>query len=297
MGFTAPIKIKVAVFQHDNHCILGLSGELDGGEQFADNSLRYLFTHDPVFAERVCGEATVHGFVKQARKLFSLTEWAAYAKFLAGPLCSNGVSVVGTSWGGAIAEVLAGCANRGSLSELQGASLLAFQVDRLYTFGAPPTSFAPISDPHASSQCFAGHRVFLASEVGSGATDLIAFSTGINGYVHAKQDAIQLIERADGRFDVKLHPCNAERTSAEPDWATVAPFLNKLWGTNGTMSLERIIDEGAKDHQMYAYVRALHRSDDFHNVLTSNDPMVSFSASPAQKLGKNSHITHEAATG
>lgn len=292
MSFTAPIKIRIATFRHDNYCMLGISGELDGGDQFKENSLRYMVTHDPVFADRVCGVATVHGFVQQAKKLFALKEWADYAKFLSGHMCSNGVTIMGTSWGGAIAEVLAGCANSGSLSDLQGSHLPAFKVDRLYTFGAPPTSFAPISDPYTSSGCFAGHRVFLASEVRTGATDLIAYSTGINGYVHAKQDAIQLIERSDGRFDVKLLRCDAERTSSEPDWATVSPFLENLWGSNG-ISLEKIIDEGAESHQMAAYVSALHKADDFYNVLGNYDPTVNISSFAVHNATSGNHTIHE----
>jgi hypothetical protein len=251
MSFEAPSSITLAAYRHEKHCLLGVSGQVNGADRFRGDAWKYLNKHDPVFSEKLCGHWTVRGFVMNAKKIFSLSRWSRLAKFLGGPDCSSGVTVIGTSWGGAIAELIAGCANQGRMQELQDATLPVFRVDRLYTFGAPPTALKPISN-HATavSPCFKGQRVFLASQMRTGATDLIAYSTGINGYAHARQDAIQLVEMPDSKFKVVLHACQSERTPRQPDWDAVYPFLETLVRNHSNSSADFFNTGGALGYSL-----------------------------------------------
>merc|ERR1740130_2016925 len=151
---------------------------MNGAEQFERSPPGYITNHDPILSEPLCGRPTVRGFSMQAKKLFTEFDWPTYAHFLASDHCRDGVAVLGTSWGGAMAEILAGCANQGRLDELQGSGLPSFQASRLYTFGAPPTALLEIRNHQhgAIGECFAGQRVFLASDAGQGPTDLVAYS-------------------------------------------------------------------------------------------------------------------------
>jgi len=235
---------------------------MNGAEQFKKSPPNYVSKHDPILSESLCGRPTVRGFAMQSQKLFSDFEWAPYAHILASE-CHGGVNVLGTSWGGAIAEILAGCANQGRLDELQGAGLPTFQVSRLYTFGAPPTALMPIyNHQEGSGTCFRGQRVFLSSDTDAGPTDLVAYSTGFNAFVHARVDAVQLIKMPNGKFDVKVHPCHAYDTLLEPGWDAVFPVLAKIWSDHKDQPLAALGRYVAETHQMGMYMESLSKVAD-----------------------------------
>lgn len=196
----------------------------------------------------------------QAQKLFRHPRWPSFASFLAGDSCRDGVTVIGTSWGGAIAEILSGCANQNRLDLLQGAGLPSFQVAQMYTFGAPPTALITPIDNHqdGSDSCFRGQRVFIASDPEVGPTDLVAYSTGFHAYLHARVDAVQLIKQPNGNFDVKIHPCRSQGALIEPAWTQVLPVLTKIWSEHALVdamsALGRYVHES---HQMSVYVQSL----------------------------------------
>jgi len=271
--------MKAGVLQHGKSCLLGFSGQVDGQNKFKRGAIGYIRDHDPVWAASVCGSETVRGFAVTAKEMLTLPAWTAFADMLAGDGCRDGVTVLGTSLGGALAEIVAGCANRGHLGELQGADLPAFHVDRLFTFGAPPTAVVPIANHHGGQKdgCFPGKRTFLASNSPSSATDLVAYSTSFSGYSHGRQDAVQLMELPGGKFDVRLHPCNAEGTSAVPSWAMILPTLKVIvhhGGFDVVGSLRRQVEE---NHVMDAYLRGL------DNVVDRPGSNVSLGAGPQDR--------------
>jgi hypothetical protein len=251
--------MDVAIYTHNQYCLLGLSGQVDGMERTDNNWLMWVMNHDPFVSEHVCGFNGVRGFVQATRRLVGRAEWPSLARKLSSPACSRGVGLLGTSWGGTMAEILAGCANTGLLSELQGHSLPSFKVDRLITFGTPPTATLPIENPERSDGCFRGQRVFRASNSSHGSTDLVAYSTSVNGFVHPRQNAVQLIELSDGGFEVKVHPCRSTDTPMEPSWSTVSPYVAKKWDEHDPASfMPEICKNTAKYHEMSQYIWCLY---------------------------------------
>jgi len=256
--FTNPSKITVSLFRNRNQCLLGISGQTNGAAQFNESPMNYVRKHDPVLAETLCGIATVRGFVMQAKKLFADYGWADFSHTLASGDCQDGVTFLGTSWGGAIAEIFAGCANQGRLEELQGVGLPSFTVAQLFTFGAPPTALMPIYNHLAGSgDCFRGQRVFLASETDAGPTDLVAYSTGFNAFVHARQDAVQLVKLPNGLFDVKVHRCLSAGSVLEPSWDVVFPVLAKIWNEHSDAPIKALGKYVQETHQIFVYVKSL----------------------------------------
>jgi len=259
--------VEASVFQHGNECLLGLSGQMNGKEWFSTDKFGYFMDQDPVLAEDLCGKRTVRGFATKAKLFFNHSDWAPLSAVLASGACSGGVTIAGSSMGGILGEILAGCANRGSLVELQGSSSRPFHVDGLYTFGTPPIATTPISNRLTNGSCFPGKRIFRASNVSTwGATDLVAFSTASIGYVHPLQDAVQLIELPNGSFETKLYPCASEETPYQPDWATVRPYLEKVWHDSRAVDfLSEVLDRTSTRHQLREYVKCLdkieHTSD------------------------------------
>jgi hypothetical protein len=285
--FRAPFSLDVAVYEHNNYCLLGLSGQIDGNEQ-ADNSwIKYIMMHDPLTSENVCGSHAVRGFAKATKRLVRLPQWPGIVHKLASSECSAGVGLLATSWGGTMAEILAGCANQGLLSELQGHNLPSFQVDRLITFGVPPTATTPIMNRDRSDGCFGGYRVFRASNSSYGATDMVAYSTRLNGFVHAQQNAVQLVELPDGSFVIKVHPCGKSGTPEEPDWATVSPYVSRKWDENNIDSfLPDLLDKTAKYHQMYQYIWCLYAVKDESTLKEAYIEKVAQEFKPRQKPTK-----------
>jgi len=250
--------MKASMLQHGNACLLGFSGQVKGLDKFERGTLGYIRDHDPVLSETVCGSQLARGFVSKAKEMLGLSVWTAFANKLAADGCRGGVTVLGTSLGGALAEIVAGCANRGQLDELQGAGLPSFHVDRLFTFGAPPTAVVPIANRNSGrkdDECFPGKRIFLNSP--SGSTDLVAYSTSLSGYSHARQDAFQLMEMPGGNFNVTLHPCKTAETAAVPSWTMIYPALERIVRNGGwdvTGELKRYVEA---NHVMDAYLHGL----------------------------------------
>jgi len=262
-SYTNPSQIRIAIYHQSNQCLLAISGQMNGAEQFKNNALKYMTKHDPLLHQSLCGRPTVRGFAMQARKLFGDFEWASFVHFLTGNQCSGGVGVLGTSWGGAIAEILSGCANQGHLGELQAAGLPTFEVDQLFTFGAPPSALMPIYNHQADSNaCFRGQRVFLSSNTAEGPTDLISYSTGFNAFQHPRMDAIQIIKMANGHFDVKLHPCHSQGTISLPAWGDVAPVIGKIWSEHAAAPLAALGKYVVSTHSMAVYVKSLYNVED-----------------------------------
>lgn len=259
-SFRYPTLIQATIYQHDSNCLLALSGQLGGDEKWKNDRVSYVVDHDPVVSERLCNAQTVRGWAVAAKTFFSHKNWVGIAEALASKQCSGGVSVVSTSLGAAMAEILAGCANHGLLSELQG-DAPAFQVDQLFTFGAPPTSTESITNGRSSDGCFPGQRIFRASNhTAFGATDMVPYSTRANGFLHSRQDAIQLIELSDGTVSAKVHRCGASGTVGEPNWNTVSPYLQKMWGESGALRfVSDVLGHIDKTHRIAAYSDCLTR--------------------------------------
>eukprot|EP00444_Apocalathium_aciculiferum_P031481 CAMPEP_0183480984 /NCGR_PEP_ID=MMETSP0370-20130417/174176_1 /TAXON_ID=268820 /ORGANISM="Peridinium aciculiferum, Strain PAER-2" /LENGTH=263 /DNA_ID=CAMNT_0025674087 /DNA_START=45 /DNA_END=836 /DNA_ORIENTATION=+ len=195
----------------------------------------------------------MRGFITSAKKFFTSAGWAWGAKFLSSGQCSAGIALTGTSLGAVVAELLAGCANRGLLSELQGESLPAFHIQHLTTFGSPPTALSPIDNALRSDRCFPGHRIYRCSNSSAvGNTDLVAFSSAFQGFVHPRQSAMQLIELPDGSYDVQVYPCEDMDTTTVPTWMDLQPYLNRQREKHGLTFVFETLRQ-IEDNHLIAY--------------------------------------------
>jgi hypothetical protein len=138
-----------------NECSLVFSGSDDNGDWY--NNLWAPLTTG-IF-HSACGYRAHSGFVSEARGFLRRSGY----RFLEGVIrsdCNGEVNVVGHSLGGAVATIIATCANHEKLSELaKDEDILGFEAKSLYTMGAPSVSETPMS-AGGTNMCFEGLRVY-----------------------------------------------------------------------------------------------------------------------------------------
>lgn len=127
-----------------------------------------------------------------------------FERFLANPSeCGAGISVVGHGLGGAMAELLAACANTPEMT--------FFNVSEVYTFGAPGISKAPLKNLTASDGCFKGARVFNED-----AMIVDAMVRRVSSYLHPKLNAVRIAEAGKGEYKRNDVDCSDGRVHELP---------------------------------------------------------------------------------
>mmetsp|Transcript_50144 Transcript_50144/g.119369 ORF Transcript_50144/g.119369 Transcript_50144/m.119369 type:complete len:363 (-) Transcript_50144:167-1255(-) len=161
-----------------------------------------------VFGEvDACGATINKGLWHEAEQLIGHSSWEeTFLPVLTGSQCQT-VYALGSGIGGAVASLVAACANRGELSHLSGSAVSGLHFAKLYTYGAPAVSRTALTNPLSSDGCWAGARYFIVDEWTYDPIPAVCFPWG---FVHP---AVQPVEVS---LELKAWPCTSPQASLEP---------------------------------------------------------------------------------
>eukprot|EP00928_Gymnodinium_smaydae_P032721 TRINITY_DN23628_c0_g1_i1.p1 TRINITY_DN23628_c0_g1~~TRINITY_DN23628_c0_g1_i1.p1 ORF type:complete len:826 (+),score=139.90 TRINITY_DN23628_c0_g1_i1:72-2549(+) len=232
----------MTIFKKGDQCTLAFAG--------TDDLLDAMQDMNGVTLAPACGEQFHKGFLEEVKGFVRARCWKQeFAPYLASKECSGGRNAVGHSLGGAIAGVLAFCANanfhqHGLRKSGAGTGLHAMQPDAppftitgLYTFGAPGVSIKPLSNGLARDGCFQGARFF---NLDATAIDPVPWMSSVRRLVHPNMEAHLLHENADGYVGNVMYPCKSEESK-------LLPLTDKLCRPS------------VADHLMYRYLYRLEK--------------------------------------
>lgn len=189
---------NVALYKNDvNDCILAIPGE----SGLFDASMDFVAVLQSKSLPE-CGLNEVQaGLFDRFHALVASPEWQHDFVPFIDDHCQGSVIAAGHGTGGAIASILATCANAvsGSVEDLADHTGGAVSMPRigfsaLYTFGAPGASKEQLVNSRSSNGRFAGSRFFLNDAL---AQDLLPPSGYLLGYVHPKVGAVRLRRSLD----------------------------------------------------------------------------------------------------
>jgi hypothetical protein len=170
----------------------------------------------------MCGYEKVHkGFALETRQLFKSSHMAAFSEIIASK-CGGAVSVAGHSLGGAIANIVAGCAS--STKGLSGigdvnAGVKDFKVNGLYTLGAPGVSKPGMTN---GGKCFPGKRAY---DYDTATFDVVPWIATKFGYMHPEVEAVEMTESGgwfgsnDAVIGKTVYTCSSTAAEERP-WKT-----------------------------------------------------------------------------
>eukprot|EP00927_Polykrikos_kofoidii_P057870 TRINITY_DN52093_c0_g1_i1.p1 TRINITY_DN52093_c0_g1~~TRINITY_DN52093_c0_g1_i1.p1 ORF type:complete len:341 (+),score=46.50 TRINITY_DN52093_c0_g1_i1:78-1100(+) len=231
-GFTLQNKLlnshdQVALYRAESTCVVTFAGTNDLADWGKNLDVRTV---------QQCGGKLHEGFFNALVDVLQSKEWnERIASHLASLSCSE-VIATGFSLGGAIASVLAGCANsRDGLAAIVPETPV-FTVDSLYTFGAPGVSEEPLENWKAWFGCFGGTRVV---NYDTNAYDPVPLLTSIPHLTHPKLE-LEVLENhssgSDWEVRKKIYACSSTE-------AGTFPQKGSLWNANvGLHAIPSYID-------------------------------------------------------
>eukprot|EP00927_Polykrikos_kofoidii_P041919 TRINITY_DN3579_c0_g1_i3.p1 TRINITY_DN3579_c0_g1~~TRINITY_DN3579_c0_g1_i3.p1 ORF type:complete len:276 (+),score=12.75 TRINITY_DN3579_c0_g1_i3:196-1023(+) len=140
---------QVGLYQRASTCVVAFAGTNDWSDWF-DNLNAY--------TTRKCGLDLHAGLYHALEATVHRRGWLGIVNTLVGSTCGE-VVLSGHSAGGAVASILAACANQNGGLRASFSHFPAFTVDRLYTIGAPGISKQRINNDQERNGCFSGMRV------------------------------------------------------------------------------------------------------------------------------------------
>eukprot|EP00927_Polykrikos_kofoidii_P009098 TRINITY_DN13774_c0_g1_i2.p1 TRINITY_DN13774_c0_g1~~TRINITY_DN13774_c0_g1_i2.p1 ORF type:complete len:272 (+),score=9.39 TRINITY_DN13774_c0_g1_i2:44-817(+) len=212
---------QVGLYQRGSTCVVAFAGSNDWRD-WVDNF--------NVSTIHKCGLDLHGGFYNALLATVKKPKWSSIVNTLVGSTCRE-VALTGHSQGGAMASILAACANKkGGL----GASFPwfpAFTVDLLYTVGAPGISKQHINNDQASNGCFAGMRVVNFDDK---SYDPVPWVTSRFGFLHPPLEVTRLKETWSwwGRKSVtkESHSCKSREAFVYPHsarwWYVPNPWMH-----------------------------------------------------------------------
>lgn len=265
-------------FHSEKHCALAFAGTDDFINVVGD-----VFG----FVSRAgtwCGWGGVHSSFANDMRAFmrSRGRFEEFDSFLADPRECNVVIAVGHSLGGALAELMAACANRPDTEKNVSlkARAIHFQVHEMYTFGACAVSTEMLTNRlrQFSDGCFPGARVFLEQRhmgrESSHWIDPVAnyFSLRPNSLVHPKTTVVALTKHVLGNEQTSnitqanvIAECSRALPEVEPGFTAKSRVHRKFrrfqapWGWRGGSHLWRL-------HPARAYYDGLAQSPDLPDL-------------------------------
>jgi len=203
-----------------SECALAFSGSNDAFD--------WVNNFNALSEKGTCGYDKVHkGFVAETRNFFKSSSMAELSEIIS-RLCGGVVSSVGHSLGGAVANIVAGCAN--SPKGLSGLGQVhkdvkSFKVSGLYTVGAPGVSKPAMTN--TGGTCFPGKRAFNYDTT---TFDVVAWIATKFGYLHPEVEAVEMTEsggwfgKNDEVISKVVYTCSSTEAEHRP-WKTgqVAP--------------------------------------------------------------------------
>lgn len=205
---------RANVYSHDGECAIAIAGSDDVNDWLNDFDLA---------KTDFCGFTNVHrGAARELEGMLGHSGWKdSVAPYLSGPQCSGGVTVIGHSLGGAMASLLAACANNGSRP-------LGFTAKALYTFGAFAVSEERLINKESADGCFAGARLYTQDAV---SVDPAAQYAQNFGFRHPQVSAVRLGEPSFMGLPTKVYHvagCSSECAAAEPSGGVPAIDAHRM---------------------------------------------------------------------
>lgn len=205
-------KDQVAIYQNGNQCAIAFAGTDDVSDLSDDFDVR---------VKKACGYSFHRGFYDEFQNFLSGDAWSSkFQPYLKSDACSGGIIAVGHSLGGALASVLATCANA------PGNPLgdqLGFLIKSLYTIGAPALAKSSPRNGQTESGCFDGIRFFNED---SRTFDPVSYALAMVGFEHPRVKAVQLHSNSDDILSFNTYSCKSKEArfnSDEPGWQFPSP--------------------------------------------------------------------------
>lgn len=196
-------KDRVAIYQNGNQCVIAFAGTDDVSDLSDDLDVR---------EKHACGHSFHKGFYDEFQNFLSGDRWSSeFRPHLKSDACSAGIIAVGHSLGGALASVLATCANAPG-NPL--ADQLGFLIQSLYTIGAPALAKSSPRNGQTESGCFDGIRFFNED---SRTFDPVAYAAVLLGFEHPRVKAVQLHSNSADILSFNTYTCESEEARANSD--------------------------------------------------------------------------------
>eukprot|EP00927_Polykrikos_kofoidii_P086312 TRINITY_DN962_c0_g1_i3.p1 TRINITY_DN962_c0_g1~~TRINITY_DN962_c0_g1_i3.p1 ORF type:complete len:346 (+),score=24.49 TRINITY_DN962_c0_g1_i3:91-1038(+) len=204
---------QVGLYQAGSTCVVSFAGTNDPYDWMDNLDIRT--THK-------CGVDLHLGFYDSLLKTLQKNDWKRLVNVLRGPTCKS-VVLTGHSLGGAMASILAVCANQNDGLQASFPWFPAFTVDKLYTIGAPGISKQPSYNAYGRRGCFYGTR---SVNWDWGSFDPVPFVAHTFGFLHPPLEVTRLKEEKSwwGRRTLKTESYSC--TSSE---ALTYPSVKHWW--------------------------------------------------------------------
>jgi hypothetical protein len=197
----------VGLYQAGSTCVVAFAGSNDPKDWMDNFDIRTI---------NKCGLDLHLGFYNSLLASLQKYQWQRLAKVLSGSTCKH-IVATGHSQGGAMASILATCANQYGGLDASLPKFPAFTVDELYTIGAPGISKQPVNDDRTPNGCFSGMRVVNWDW---GSYDPVPFVTHAVGFLHPRIELTRLILETSwwgGRTLTKeSYPCTSSEALTYP---------------------------------------------------------------------------------
>eukprot|EP00441_Pelagodinium_beii_P023841 CAMPEP_0197673368 /NCGR_PEP_ID=MMETSP1338-20131121/80801_1 /TAXON_ID=43686 ORGANISM="Pelagodinium beii, Strain RCC1491" /NCGR_SAMPLE_ID=MMETSP1338 /ASSEMBLY_ACC=CAM_ASM_000754 /LENGTH=293 /DNA_ID=CAMNT_0043253607 /DNA_START=161 /DNA_END=1039 /DNA_ORIENTATION=- len=196
-------KDRLAIYQSGNQCVVAFAGTDDVSDLSDDLDVR---------DKEACGHSFHKGIYEEFQNFLSGKKWSSeFQPYLKSDACSGGIIAVGHSLGGALASVLATCANApGNPLGTQ----LGFLITSLYTIGAPALAKSSPRNGQTSSGCFNGARFFIED---SQTYDPVSYAAVRIGFEHPRVKAIRLHSDSDDRLSFDTFSCESDEARLNSD--------------------------------------------------------------------------------
>jgi len=195
---------NVGVYQRDGHCALAFSSTA---------RLSDMPTNMNVKTRTWCGlQGMQAGYARRLDDFVHGHRFNEFKDMLGDPGQCRSVVGVGHSMGGALISMMAACANQKGY----------FNVDSLYTFGAPAVSTEQLSNDRTEDGCFAGYRIYIMDK---NFMDPVPSVFSPLDFKHPKLREYRLVEQ-DGNVTVLEHGCLENHTKDSPTFFASFPSID-----------------------------------------------------------------------